>query len=59
MFCEQWVILIGLLLLCFNVLEEQRRLAEQLKEMKLIRDQFQKDIQSMRAEQRQLLAIQR
>ena len=51
--------LIGLLLLCFNVLEEQRRLAEQLKEMKLIRDQFQKDIQSMRAEQRQLLAMQR
>ncbi|KAL8619174.1 hypothetical protein ACOMHN_049956 [Nucella lapillus] len=39
--------------------EEQKKLAEQLNEMRLMRDQFQKDIANMQAEHRQLIEMQR
>ncbi|XP_076448579.1 mitotic checkpoint serine/threonine-protein kinase BUB1-like [Babylonia areolata] len=39
--------------------EEQRKLAEQLNEMRLIRDQVQKDIETMRTEHKQLIEKQR
>ncbi|XP_070183002.1 mitotic checkpoint serine/threonine-protein kinase BUB1 beta-like [Littorina saxatilis] len=39
--------------------DEEQRLAKQLNEMRLMREQFQKDLENMRAEQRQLIALQR